>query len=94
MTLPSSIDSESEITAKPGAPQRANAYVCGASPLSWMRRGLTRYGFDLEVSLGWAIFPTDATSSEDLVVVADMALRESKRSHGGGREWAVQGSNL
>jgi diguanylate cyclase (GGDEF)-like protein len=52
------------------------------------------HGFDLEVSLGWAIFPTDATSGEDLVVLADKALRDDKHSNGSGREWAVQGSNL
>jgi diguanylate cyclase (GGDEF)-like protein len=38
--------------------------------------------FRLEASLGWALFPDDTASSEELIVLADSALRERKRAIG------------
>ncbi len=37
-------------------------------------------GYQLETSIGWAIYPGDAASGRDLVVLADEALRREKRT--------------
>ena len=39
-------------------------------------------GFDLEASVGWALFPGDATSVDELVVLADRGLRDRKQKIG------------
>ena len=53
-------------------------------------------GYRLEASLGWAVYPSDAETSEELVVRADRALREQKVarrvSHPGTRRFAFPGA--
>jgi two-component system cell cycle response regulator len=45
--------------------------------------GLSDY--ELEASVGWAVYPRDADCGEELVAFADEALREQKLANGGGR---------
>jgi diguanylate cyclase (GGDEF)-like protein len=65
---------------------------------SRLRAALRDYGaklglgdFELEASIGWAVFPTDATSGKELVAHADQALRDDKHSNGARGEAAAVG---
>jgi diguanylate cyclase (GGDEF)-like protein len=46
--------------------------------------------FSLHASVGWALYPDDATSAEDLLAVADLALRGAKA---GGKDRAATPSD-